>query len=41
MAEVYICTSCSSTEGQDDGNDYCHRCGSSKYFAWVEENEDV
>jgi rRNA maturation endonuclease Nob1 len=39
--EIYMCTGCYQTPGQDDGNDYCAICGSHKYFAWVEGEEDV
>lgn len=39
--EIYICTGCYQTPGSDDGTDYCPICGSKKYFAWVEEEDDV
>jgi len=40
MAEVYICTSCYATYGEDNGADYCDKCRSYKYFAWVEEDDE-
>ena len=40
MAQVYICTGCYSTYGEDEPYDYCNKCGSHKYFAWVEEDEN-
>jgi hypothetical protein len=43
MNEVFICTACYQTYGEDNGADYCNICESYKYFAWVEagtDNED-
>ena len=40
MAEIYICTGCYQTTGEDDGADYCRKCESYKYFSWVEEDEN-
>jgi hypothetical protein len=40
MNEVFICTSCYTTEGADDGEDYCTICESAKYFSWVETGYD-
>ena len=41
MAEIYVCTGCYRHHGSDDGADYCPECQSYKYFAWVEDDEDV
>jgi hypothetical protein len=41
MAEQYICTGCYRTSGDDNGADYCDECKSYKYFAWVEDDEDL
>lgn len=41
MAQVYICTGCMQTIGEDEPFDYCSICDSYKYFDWVEEDEDV
>ena len=41
MSEIYICTGCMQTIGQDEPTDYCRTCQSYKYFDWVEEDEDV
>jgi hypothetical protein len=40
MNEVFICTACYQTYGEDDGADYCNICKSYKYFAWVEAGTD-
>jgi hypothetical protein len=41
MAEKYLCTGCYRTEGHDNGTDFCDECQSYKYFAWVEDDEDL
>lgn len=40
MAQVYICTGCYRSYGEDNGADYCSECRSYKYFQWVEMEED-
>ena len=40
MPEMYICTGCYETEGQDENGDYCDICSSYKYFAWVDVDFD-
>jgi rRNA maturation endonuclease Nob1 len=39
MSEVYMCTGCMQTIGDDEPYDYCTTCESHKYFAWVEEDD--
>lgn len=40
MSEIYICTGCYETQGEDEPSDYCDICESGSYFTWIEVGPD-